>query len=117
MLREGLSKFFKIDNLVANLTGYVETKIELMKIEAKEEIASGASKAIFYGLLAFVAALVIILLSVGAAIALTALWGPMAGFGIIAGMYAVIGIILFVQRDKLMAKLEQDISKGLKKKK
>ena len=33
-----------MDSLIENITGYVETRIELMKIEMKEELAKGLSK-------------------------------------------------------------------------
>jgi uncharacterized membrane protein YqjE len=117
MFRDSISKFFKIDSLISNLTGYVETRIELLKIEAKEEISKGLSKVIVYVLLAFVFAVFLVLLSVAVAMAIAEKLGPFAGFGIVSGFYLVCGIILFISRNNLSNRLQQEISAELKKKK
>ena len=41
MLKDTLAKFFKVDSLIENLTGFVETRVELLKIEVKEDFAKG----------------------------------------------------------------------------
>jgi hypothetical protein len=117
MFRDSISKFFKIDSLISNLTGYVETRIELLKIEAKEEISKGLSKVIVYFVMAFVFAVFIVFLSVAAAMAIATSLGTFAAFGIVAGFYLLVGIILIASRNNLIARLEQEISSQLKKKK
>src|SRR5688572_10241369 len=54
MLKDTLSKFFKVDSLLGNLTGYVETRVELLKIEVKEDVAKGLAQAVSYLFIAFV---------------------------------------------------------------
>ncbi|NBP71103.1 MAG: phage holin family protein, partial [Cytophagia bacterium] len=44
MWKESILKLLRLDSLVSNLTGYVETRIELMKLEVKEEIAKSLAK-------------------------------------------------------------------------
>ena len=117
MFRESISKFFKIDSMISNLTGYVETRIELLKIEAKEEISKGLSKVIVYFLLAFVMAVFIVFISVAAAMALSESMGAFGGFAIVAGFYLLLGVILIFVRETLIASLEEKISSQLKKKK
>jgi uncharacterized membrane protein YqjE len=117
MLGNSIAKFFKVDSLISNLTGYVETRIELLKVEAKEELSKGLSQVIIFLLLAFVFALVIIFLSVGIALLLSTRWGAFAGFGAVAGFYLVIGTILLVSRDSLNKALEKKIAELLSKKK
>lgn len=52
-------KFLKLDALVDNIKGYVETRIELLKLEAQEKIAQLitmvmlAVTLVFFGMLAF----------------------------------------------------------------
>jgi hypothetical protein len=41
MLRDSIAKFFKVDSLISHLTGYIETRVEILKIEAKEELSKG----------------------------------------------------------------------------
>jgi arginine exporter protein ArgO len=117
MFRDSISKFFKIDSLISNLTGYVETRIELLKIEAKDEIAKGLSKVIVYFLLAFVFAVFLIFFSVALAMAIAESLGTFAAFGIVSGVYLLIGIGLFLARTNLMSRLQQEITSQLKKKK
>jgi uncharacterized membrane protein YqjE len=117
MFRDSISKFFKIDSLISNLTGYVETRIELLKIEAKEEISKGLSKVIIYFALAFVFAVFLIFLSVAVATAIAESLGAFAAFGIVSGFYLVIGIILLLSRNNLTQWLQKEISLQLKKKK
>ena len=117
MLGNSIAKFFKVDSLISNLTGYVETRIELLKVEAKEELSKGLSQVIIFLLLAFVFALVVVLVSVGAALVLSRRWGPFAGFGTVAGFYLLVGIVLLLTRDTLNNTLEKKIAELLSKKK
>lgn len=117
MLGSSLAKFFKVDSLISNLTGYVETKIELVKVEAKEELSKGLSKALFAFMVAFVFAVVLIFLSAGVALLLSEYWGPIAGFGVVAGFYLIVGVALIVMRNKIKSTLEQELRNTLSKKK
>ena len=117
MLRDSIAKFFKVDSLISNLTGYVETRIELLKVEAKEELAKGLSSLLVYVLMVFVFALVVVFVSVGVALGIAASIGGFAAFAIVAGFYLVVGIILMASRERLIRNLEKKISSLLKKKK
>jgi uncharacterized membrane protein YqjE len=51
-------KLFDIDRLLDTLSGYLETKLEIFKLDLKEELATTLSKVIIYviiGLLAIIA--------------------------------------------------------------
>jgi uncharacterized membrane protein YqjE len=117
MLGNSIAKFFKVDSLISNLTGYVETRIELLKVEAKEGLSKGLAQVLILVLVAFVFSLVIIFLSVGVALLLSTRWGAFAGFGIVAGFYLVVGIVLLVSRESLNKALEKKIAEVLSKKK
>lgn len=117
MLKDTINKFFKLDTLISNLTGFVETKIELLKVELKENLAEGLSKAIYYLIITFVFALVILFVSLAVAVELAAHWGGLAGYGIVAGFYLIIGGILLSQREPINKKFEKQLLKVLKKKK
>ena len=117
MLRDSIAKFFKVDSLIGNLTGYVETRIELIKVEAKEELAKGLSQVLVYILMAFVFALVIVFISIAIGLELTKAVGGLGAFAIVSGFYLLVGIFLTIYRVPLMRKLEEKISIVLKMKK
>lgn len=117
MLRDSIAKFFKVDSLIGNLTGYVETRIELIKVEAKEELAKGLSQVLVYILIAFVFALVIVFVSVAVGLELAEAIGGLWAFAIVAGFYLIVGIFLMIYFEPLRLKLEQKISVALKTKK
>lgn len=111
MLGNSLTKFLKLDTLVSNLTGYVETKVEIIKVEVREDINKGISQAVVYLLIAFVFALVIMLISLGAAVALSGKIGVLGGYGSVALVYLILGVVLFSKRDQLMLKVKKELSK------
>jgi hypothetical protein len=117
MFKDTLSKFFKVDSLLSNLTGYVETRVELLKIEVKEDVAKGLAKAIAYLFLAFIAALFITFVSIAAALLISQRLGNFAGFSIIALAYLLMGVILWLSRERLISKLEKRFTLLFRKKK
>ncbi|HEY0656130.1 MAG TPA: phage holin family protein [Chryseosolibacter sp.] len=117
MIRDSLAKFFKVDSLISNLTGYVETRVELLKLEAKEEISKQAANAVVYGAIVFLFALVLVFFSVAIAITLGASLGYFAGFSIVAAFYLIVGAVLLINREKLIRSIEKKISLKLKKRK
>jgi hypothetical protein len=117
MLGNSIAKFFKLDSLVQHLTGYVETKVEIVKLELKRDLTSGLSKGITYLLIAFVFAMVLLFLSFGTAIVLSGLLGDFWGFAIVATFYLVIGIVLYANRKSLIKQFEKQLSETTKTKK
>ena len=117
MFKDTFAKLFKIDHLIENLTGYVETRVELIKIEVKEELAKSLAKAVAYLLIAFIAAVFIIFISTAAALGLAQALGNVAGFSIVAGVYLVATLILWILRDKLISKFEKRFEIMFRKKK
>jgi hypothetical protein len=117
MLGSSISKFLKLDNLMSNLTGYLEARMELLKVEIKEDLAKGLARVINYLLLFFVFALAVFFISMAIAIELAKFVGDFWGFGIVALFYLVVGLVLFVSRSALNTKLEQELNKKLNVKK
>jgi uncharacterized membrane protein YqjE len=111
MLGNSITKFLKLDHLIDNLTGYVETKVELMKVQIQEDVHKGISQAVVYALIAFVFALVILFASLGLAIALSEVIGALGAYGLIAAIYLIVGIVLFSKRADLMKRVKKELSK------
>ena len=116
MFKDTLSKFFKVDSLLSNLTGYLETRVELLKMEVKEDLAKALAKAVSYFLIGFISALFLTFISVALALLLGQRLGNFAGFSIVAGIYLVTALILWLSREKLIAKFESRFDVMFRKK-
>jgi len=114
VLKESILKFLKLDSLMTHLSGYLEARIELLKVEIKEDIARAVARTIIYVILAFVATLFIFFISIAVAYMLGEHMGVFGGFAVVAAFYALIGVILWVTRNTISEKLEQQL-KGIMK--
>lgn len=117
MLKETLSKFFKVDSIIENLTGFVETRVELLKIEVKEDLAKGLAKATAWFAIGLIALLFLVFASVGVALLIGERIGTFGGFLVVAGIYLIIATVLYVRREGIMSRLEQKFTDLLRKKK
>lgn len=89
------------DSLISNLTGYLDTRIDLVRLEAQEKVKNafvGTVHGVALGLLGF---LFIVFGSIYLGLVLNdALNSPSAGFGLVATLYLVLAILFFVGVDK-----------------
>src|SRR5688572_19056857 len=117
MLKDALLKFFKLDGIATNLTGYVETRIELLKIEIKEDIARGLSKALIFVVLAFAFTLFTFFASMAVAYKIGEYLSVASGFAIVGGLYLLIAISLFLMRESITQRIEKQVLNITKKRK
>ena len=108
-------KFLKLDSLIENVTGYVEARIELTKIELKEDVAKTLSKVLLFMLMGVVLLLFIVLISVAVAHLLAQSVGAFGGFAIVAGFYLLVSLLVFVFRDAISEKLQAYLVEVMKK--
>lgn len=91
----------KIGNIIKSPIRHVEGKIEATKENVKESAAEILSKVIIFAALAFVAILFLLFASVMLANYLnTTLDSSFWGYGIVAGFYLIIAVVLFMMKDK-----------------
>ena len=91
----------KIGNIVKSPIRHVGAKIEATKENVKEDAAEILSKVIIFSVLAFVAVLFLVFASTMLAWYLnTVLDSTFWGHGIVAGIYLVIAVVLFMLRNK-----------------
>jgi uncharacterized membrane protein YqjE len=114
MLKETLLKFFKLDGLLDNLTGYIETRVELMKHEIKEDVAKVMAKLALILVAGSFIALFILFASVAIAMLLSETWGTTIGFAIVGGGYLLITVFIIIFRHTLSRLLEKQLKKILK---
>jgi uncharacterized membrane protein YqjE len=113
MLKDTLLKFFKLEGLVNNLTGYVETRIELLKYEIKEDMAKAISRLALVLLVALLFTFFLLFISVSIAIKIGESLGNFAGFGIVASFYFILMLILVLFREPISKSLEEKIKQHI----
>lgn len=117
-LKEILLKFFKLDSIVGNLTGYVESRVALVKMEIREEVASVLSRALIIVVMFLIGFLVVLFLSVGLAEYLNTIWeGDFVGFLLVGGFYLLVLILMVAFRKDLLNSLEKKFEGMIKHKK
>ncbi len=91
----------RTDNLFSNLKGYLDTRIDLVRLEAQEKVKAGfvgTMHGVAMGLIGFI---FFIFLNLFVALLLNdVLDSPYLGFGIVAGFYLLLLIIFVVGVDK-----------------
>ena len=108
-----LLSFLKVDTIFDDLTAIVEAKVELLKIELKEEAAKTASKlisAVFLGIMVF---LIVIFLSVTIASLLNYfLSSNYWGYAIVTLFYTLllVGYKVFNVGKKLEIRIEESLN-------
>ena len=98
--KKGLFSFLNFDSIVENLSGYVEKRIELFKIEMKEDVALGAARLLIMLVLSLALFMLILFLSLGGAVLLNrTLESDSLGFLLVAGFYLLIFVLFFLLKD------------------
>ncbi len=92
-----------IESLFAQLKDYVDNRIELFKLKIVDK-ASGIASAIVTGVIMFIVLLLFFLfLNIGIALLIGDLLGKSyLGFLILAGFYAIAGLVMFLMREKIL---------------
>lgn len=100
--KKGLFNFLKLDSLFDHLTGYIDSKIELVKVEIREEAAGLISRVIVGFLLFFLAWFFVMFLSIAGGFYFgTLLNDTYLGFLVVAGIYFLLFLLLFLLRDHI----------------
>lgn len=89
------------DSLIGNLMGYLDTRIDLVRLETQEKVKN-AFVGTAHGLtMAVIGLLFLVFLSIFAGLALNAAFDSTYwGFGIVAGIYLLLLIVFIVGVDK-----------------
>ncbi len=89
------------DSLIGNLTGYLDTRIDLVRLELQQKVSTVLVSTIHGAALAMLGLLFVIFVSIFAGLALnSALNSPYWGFGIVAGFYLVLLVLVLIGVDK-----------------
>ncbi|MBX2897630.1 MAG: phage holin family protein [Cyclobacteriaceae bacterium] len=116
-IKDTIFKFLRLDNLVDNLSGYLETRLELFKIEIREDVARVLAQALMATTILLLLLLFLLFFSVGLAHFLNSYFErPYIGYWIVAGIYGVPGFIFIIFRKKISQAFEQHMTTLMKRK-
>lgn len=115
-IKDTLFKFLKIDNLVDNLSGYVETRVKLLKIEIREDVAKVLSKGLVHAVILLFGFFFLIFFSFGLAQYLNTLFdNGFEGYWIVSGGYLLIFLVFLIFRKPLDKNFEKYFSEMIRK--
>jgi Putative Actinobacterial Holin-X, holin superfamily III len=99
-----------IESLLEKAGDYLETRVELMKLQAVDKITGTASSMASGVILIMIVGLMLFTLSIGIAVWLGDLLGEVYyGFFLVSGFYLLVAVILYLFRSKWLKKPLQDI--------
>lgn len=114
-IKDRILKFLHLDGILENLSGYVEARVALVKLEIREEVASILSRGLMIMLIIMVGFLCLLFLSIGLANYLNTLLGSeYAGYGIVALFFGVLLFILLLLRKSFFRLLEKQFVEMIK---
>lgn len=89
------------DSLIGNLTGYIDTRIDLIRLEAQEKAKNVFVSSVHGVALGVLGFLFVVFGSIYLGLLLNDVLGsPSAGFGLVAALYLLLAILFFVGVDK-----------------
>ena len=95
------SKTPRNDSLIGNLTGYLDTRIDIVKLELQQKASTVLVSTVHGAALAMLGLLFSLFVSIFAGLALnSALDSSYWGFGVVAGFYLVLLVLVLVGVDK-----------------
>lgn len=94
-----------LEELVDHVKDYIDTRSELIILKTTDKVASASGIAVSYLICIFLFVMVLVLLSIGAALWIgKALGDSFSGFFLIAGFYLLLLLIFFLGRSSLIKK-------------
>ena len=116
-LKDKIFKFLQIDNLVDNASGFVEARLELYKMEIREDVARILSKAIVYVAIGLFGFLLLLFFSVGLAHFISRYFGEaFAGYWVVAGFYGIVFLFFLIFRKSIDQSFEKHFTELIKRK-
>lgn len=96
-------KIFDFHKVIEAFNGFIETKVEILKLDAREEIGTLIAKLLVLLLIGLFSALVLFFASLACAYAINeGLASAYAGLLIVGGFYLLISIVLYTNRKKVI---------------
>jgi len=116
-IKDTLIKFLRLDNLIENISGYAEARIDLLKIEIREEVARTLSRAVVIMAVIVTALICLLFFSIGLATLLNEYFRhTYIGYWIVAGIYGLPCLAFLLFKKKISAYFEHKMLELIKQK-
>ena len=116
-LKESIFKFLRLDGVFNHLSGYVEARIELLKIEIREDVAKALANALIFSVVFFFGFMFIVFFSIGLAHFLNRYFNESYfGYWIVAGLYLAGFLVFMIFRKNILKKFEKKLTDTIKRK-
>ena len=115
---KGVFKFLKLESISEHLSGYVEDRIELLKLELQEDAATAAAKVVLFAIILIFGLFCLLFLSIALAILINnALDDDSIGYLIVGGVYLIFTLVAFVlkKNNRVKSILYKKISRSFGK--
>ena len=115
-LKDIIFKFLRLDGVFNHLSGYLEARIELLKIEIREDVAKVIANAMIYAVVFFFATMFMIFFSIGLAQFLNQFLNESySGYWIVAGIYLAGFLIFMIFRKGILNNFEKHLTDIIKR--
>lgn len=95
----------RINDLTGNIREYIETRIDIVKLDAADAGATAASSMASWLVISIFGLLTLFLITIGGAIGIGYLLNNFAlGFFILAGFYLLVSAVIYVNRENWIRK-------------
>jgi hypothetical protein len=116
-IKDTLIRLLGLENILAHVSGYIEAKVALIKIEVREEVSHVVSKGMVAIVIFFFAFLFVLFFSFAVANVINAYTGTVwTGYVWVAGFYGLLFLIFLLFRKGIEIALEQRMKEMIKKK-
>ena len=115
---KGVLKFLKLESISEHLSGYVEDRIELLKLELQEDAAAVSTKVVLFALILIFGLFCLLFLSIALAIIVNnSLGDDSIGYLIVGGVYLIFTLVAFVLKNnnRVKSNLYKKISRSFGK--
>lgn len=107
-IKDRILKFLHLDEIIKNLSGYVETRVALVKLEIREEVAGVLSRGLMIMLVFMIGFLFMLFLCIGLAEYLnTLLESQFAGYLLMALFFGLVLVVLLLTRKSFFRMMEK----------
>ena len=116
-IKDTIFKFLRLDNLMDNISGYLEARVALIKIEVREEVVKVLSRGIILIAILFLVVLFLLFISIGLAEYLNYQFADnFTGYWIVGGFYGVCFLLVLLFRKSIDRNFEKKLNDIIKRK-
>lgn len=110
-------RFLRINELKYALTGLLEAKLELKRLEIQERVENSLTDVVYLLVASFLGLIVLLFLSIIASIALN-MWleSDWMGYAIISGFYSLMLLFWVIKKTFLKAEIRKQINQSINEK-